>query len=68
MGEKESASNAGDMSSTPGPERSPGEGSGNPFQYSCLENSMDRGVRWATVHGVTKELDMTWQLSMQCSY
>jgi len=54
--------NAGDAGSIPGPERSPGEGSGNPFQYSCLENSMDRGVRWATVHGVTKELDMTWQI------
>ena len=36
--------------------RSPGGGSGNPLQYSCLKNSMDRGVWWATVHGVTK----TW--------
>ena len=34
--------------------RSPGEGNGNPLQYSCLENSMDRGAWWATVHGVTK--------------
>ena len=34
--------------------RHPGEGSGNPLQYSCLENSMDRGAWWATVHGVTK--------------
>ena len=37
-----------------GREYSPGEGNGNPLQYSCLENSMDRGARWATVHGVTK--------------
>ena len=35
------------------------EGNGNPLQYSCLENSMDRGAWWATVHGVAKELDMT---------
>ena len=34
--------------------RSPGQGNGNPFQYSCLENPMDRGAWWATVHGVTK--------------
>jgi len=34
--------------------QSPGEGNGNPLQYSCLENSMDRGAGWATVHGVTK--------------
>ena len=34
--------------------RSPGEGNGNPLQYSCLENPMDRGARWATVHGVTR--------------
>ena len=39
--------------------RSPGEGNGNPLQYSCLENSMDRGAWRATVHGVTKELDTT---------
>ena len=38
----------------PGSGRSPGEGNGNPFQYSCLDNPMDRGVRKATVHGVTK--------------
>ena len=37
-----------------GVERSPGEGNGYPFQYSCLENSMDRGAWWATVHRVTK--------------
>ena len=39
--------------------RSPGEGNGNPLQYSCLENSMNRGVWRAMVHGITKELDMT---------
>ena len=38
-------------------ERSPGEGNGNLLQYSCLENSMDRGAWWATAHGVAKELD-----------
>ena len=38
----------------PGSGRSPGEGHGNPLQYSCLENPMDRGAWWATVHGVTK--------------
>ena len=37
----------------------PGEGNGTPLQYSCLENSMDRGAWWTTVHGVTKELDVT---------
>ena len=43
----------------PGLGRSPGEGNGNPLLYSCLENSMDRGAWWATVHGITKEWDMT---------
>ena len=51
---KASAHNAGDPSSIPGLGRSPGEGNGNPLQYSCLENSMDGGAWWATVHGVTK--------------
>ena len=37
-----------------GQQRSPGEGHGNPLQYSCLENPMDRGIWWATVHGVAK--------------
>ena len=46
--------NAGDTTSIPGSGRSPGIGKGNPFQYSCLENPMDRGAWWATVHGVTK--------------
>ena len=51
---KASARNAGDPGSIPGLGRSPGEGNGNPHQYSCLENSMDGGAWWATVHGVTK--------------
>ena len=46
--------------SIPGSERSSGEGNGNPVQYSCLENSMDRGIWWAMVHGVA-ESDMTEQ-------
>ena len=49
-----SARNAGDWGSIPGLGRSPGGGSGNPLQDSCLENPMDTGAWWATVHGVTK--------------
>ena len=48
------ACNAGDLGSIPGSERSPGEGNGNPLQYSCLENPMDRGAWWDAVRGVTK--------------
>ena len=48
------AEDAGDLGLIPGVERSPGEGNGNPFQYSCLENSMDRGTLQARVHGVSK--------------
>ena len=51
---KESAYNAGDLGLIPGSGRSPGEGNGNPLQYSCLQNPMDRGAWWATVHGVTR--------------
>ena len=51
---KASARNAGDLGSIPGLGRSPGEGNGNPLQYSCLENPMDRGAWWATVQGVAK--------------
>ena len=51
---KESACNAGDRGLIPGSGRYPGEVNGYPLQYSCLENSMDRGSLWATVHGVTK--------------
>ena len=46
--------NAGDVGLIPGPGRSLGEGNGNPLQYSCLENSMDRGAWWAVAHGVDK--------------
>ena len=51
---KESACNAGGLGLIPGWERSPGEGNGSPFQYSCLENPMDRGAWWATVHAITR--------------
>ena len=55
---KESACNARDPGSTPGLGRSPGEGNGNPLQYSCLEISMDRGAWQTTVHGIAKS--QTW--------
>ena len=54
---KNQSANAGgatDVGLMPGSGRSPGEGNGNPLQYSCLENPMDRGAWWATVHGVAK--------------
>ena len=51
---KESTWNAGDLGSIPGSGRSHGEGNDNPLQYFCLENSMDRGAWYATVHGVAK--------------
>ena len=51
---KECPCNAGDSGLIPESGRSPGVGNGNPLQYSCLENPMDRGAQWATVHGVTK--------------
>ena len=51
---KESACNAGDAVSIPGRGRSLGEWNGNPLQYSCLENSMDRGAWWAIGHGITR--------------
>ena len=53
-GVKNPPASAGDMGLIPESGRSPGEGNGNPLQYSCLENSMDRGPLWATAHGVTK--------------
>ena len=56
---KASACNARDLGSIPGSGSSLGEGNDNPLQYSCLENPMYRGAWQATVHGVTKELDMT---------
>ena len=58
---KNPADNAGDVRDTgliPGSGTSPGKGHGNPLQCSCLENPVDRGAWWATVHGVAKELDM----------
>ena len=60
--------NAGDIrgsGSIPGSGRSPGEEHGNPLQYSCLENPMDRGAWWATVHGVTKSQTRPKWLNMQ---
>ena len=59
---KESTCNAGDPGLIPGLGRSPGGGNGSPLQYSCLGNPMDREAWWATVHGVTKELDTTERL------
>ena len=52
--DKESTSNAGDLASVSGPGRAPGEENGYPLQYSCLDNSMNRGAWRAMVHGVTK--------------
>ena len=52
--DKESVCNAGDPDSIPVSTKSSGEENGTPFQYSCLENPMDREDWWATVHGVTK--------------
>ena len=51
---KESTCQAGDAGSIPGLGRFPGERNGNPRQYSCLENPMDKGAWWATIHGVAK--------------
>ena len=61
------AGDAKDMGSIPGLGRSPGEGNGNPFQYSHLENPMDRGTQWAPVHGIesdTTELTEQARLSV----
>ena len=67
---KNSPVNAGDVrdaGSISALGRSLGEGNGTPLQYSCLENLMDRGSWWATVHGVTKELETTEGLSTHAS-
>ena len=72
---KASASNVGDLGSIPGLGRSPGEGNGNPLQYSCLKNPMDKGAWWATVHGVAKTqtrlsnltFDFQYCISFQCT-
>ena len=64
---KNPPSNAGDTGnagSIPEPGRSPGGGNGNPLLSSCLEDSMDRGAWWATVHEVTKESDTTERASI----
>ena len=62
------AYSAGHLGFIPGLGRSPGEGNGNPPQYSCLENSVDRGAWEATVHGVAKSQTRMKQLtlSLQC--
>ena len=65
-GKKNSAYDAEDLGFIPESERSPGEGNSNPLQYSCLENSSDRGAWWATVYGVA-ELDTTEQLTLPTS-
>ena len=56
---QESTCQAGDVGSVSGSGRPPAEENGNPVQYSCLKNPMERGAWQATVHGVAKELDMT---------
>ena len=56
---KNPPASAGDKGLIPGSRRNPGEGNGNPLQYSCLGNRMDRGAWGAAVHGATKELDTT---------
>ena len=61
---KDSACNAGDRGSIPESGTSPAGGNGNPLQYSCLENPMDRGAWWAIVHGVARELDTTEPLTL----
>ena len=62
---KNLSANTGDTGLIPGLGRSPGGGNGNPVQYSCLGNPMDRGAWRATVHGVTKKSDTTEQLNTQ---
>ena len=65
---KASAYNVGDLGSIPGSGRSLGEANGNPLQYSCLENPMDQGVWWATVHGVAKSRRRLSKFSSLQSY
>ena len=59
---KESTCNKGESGPVPGSERSPGEGNGNPLQYSCFDNFMGRGAWWATIHGIA-ESD-----AIECTY
>ena len=64
-----SAGDVGDAGSIPGSGRSPGEGNGNPHQYSCLENSTDRGIWQTTVHGVAKSWTrLSTHTGRQCSH
>ena len=56
---KNPSANAGNLGSISGSGRSPGGGNGNPLQYSCLGNPMDRGALWATIHGDAEELNVT---------
>ena len=58
-----SACNAGDTGSIPGSGSYPGEGNSNPLQYSCLENPMDLGAWWATIHRFAEESEATWRLN-----
>ena len=71
LGVKNLAAKAGnirDMGSIPGLGRSPGEGNGNPLQYSCLENPMDRGAWWVTVHRATKsQTQLKWLSTHSCT-
>ena len=63
---KNPPADAGDASLIPGLGRSPGEGNGNPLQYSSLDNPMDREAWQATVCGISKELDTTYQVKSNC--
>ena len=65
---KESTCNAGDAGLIPCVGKIPGRGNGNPLQYSCLENLVDKGAWWAVVHGGHKELGMTEELNTSHSY
>ena len=61
--------NAGDAGSIPGLGRSPGEGNGNPLQYSCLGNPMEKGAWWATVHGVARVThDLVTKQQQPCDF
>ena len=62
------AGDTGDKGSIPGLRRSPAKRNSNPLQYSCLENPMDRGAWWDTVHGAAKESNMTWQQNNNNSF
>ena len=68
LSSKESTCQAGDVGVISEWGRSPGKGNGNPLQYFCLENPMDRGAWWGTVHGVEKSLTRPKRLSTHCRY